>query len=264
MMNIHRLFVRNIFAVGLQSCLLAQGVSFQYQSLPVGGFTHMSVVSSDLNRDGKPDLVMANYAAASVSVLLGRGDGILQQPVNYVSYATSNNIEAYAVAVGDFNGDGKADLAVTNYSSTGFPFAAGTSVSILLGNGDGTFQPPVEFAAGSGPMSIAVADMNGDGHLDLVVANNFSNDVSILLGNGDGTFRQALTVDAGDRPSAVAVADFNGDGIPDIAVTNSFTGTVSVLLGSGNGAFRQRVAYPTDPYTDPFSVAAVDFNGDES
>jgi hypothetical protein len=271
----------------------------------------MSVVSSDLNRDGKPDLVMANYAAASVSVLLGRGDGIFdaeirysvksapssvavadlngdgtpdlivasygssqvsvllgagngtfQQPVNYVSYATSNNIEPYAVAVGDFNGDGKADLAVTNYSSTGFPFAEGKSVSILLGNGDGTFQPPVEFAAGSGPMSIAVADMNGDGRLDLVVANNFSNDVSILLGNGDGTFRQALTVDAGDRPSAVAVADFNGDGIPDIAVTNSFAGTVSVLIGSGNGAFRHRVAYPTDPYTDPFSVAAVDLNGD--
>jgi len=119
-----------------------------------------SVAVADLNGDGTPDLVVASYGGSQVSVLLGAGDGTFKQPVSYVSYAASNNIEPYAVAVGDFNGDGKADLAVTNYSSTGFPFAEGKSVSILLGNGDGTFQPPIEFAAGSGPMSIAVMPLN--------------------------------------------------------------------------------------------------------
>jgi len=221
-----------------------------------------SVAVADFNGDGAPDLIVANYGSSQVSVLLGNGNGTFQQAVNYASNASSNNIQPYSVAAGDFNGDGKVDLVVTNYSNIGFPFVAGTTVSVLLGNGDGTFQPPVEYAAGSGPLPVAVADLNGDGHLDLVVGNNFSNNASILLGNGDGTFRQALTVDAAGRPSSVAVGDFNGDGIPDLAITNSFSGTVSVLLGSGNGTFQQRVSYPTDPDSDPFSVAAVDLNGD--
>jgi hypothetical protein len=310
-MTIDWLVLRAVFILGLHSCLFAQNVSFQYQAVPMGVEMHVSVASGDLNRDGKPDLAIANYADATVSVLLGRGDGTFdvesrysvkssptsvavadfngdgtpdlvvasygssqvsvllgngngtfQPAVNCWSYATSKDIQPYAVAVGDFNGDGKADLVVTNYSNIGFPFLEGTTVSVLLGNGDGTFQPPVEFAAGSGPLPVAVADMNGDGYLDLVVGNNFSNNVSILLGNGDGTFRQTLTVDAGDRPSSVAVGDFNGDDIPDLAITNSFAGTVSVLLGSGDGTFRQRVTYATDQYTDPFSVVAVDLAGD--
>jgi len=92
-----------------------------------------SVAVADLNGDGTPDLVVASYGGSQVSVLLGAGDGTFKQPVSYVSYAASNNIEPYAVAVGDFNGDGKADLAVTNYSSTGFPFGA-YAYTNLLGN----------------------------------------------------------------------------------------------------------------------------------
>ena len=310
-MKIDSLVVRSVFILALHSCLAAQSVSFQYQSVQASGVTHTSVATVDLNSDGKPDLAIANYADASVSVLLGRGDGTFtaearysvkstptcvavadfngdgapdlvvanygssqvsvllgngygtfQPALNYPSYATSSGIQPYSVAVGDFNGDGKPDLVVSNYSNTGFPFEAGATVSVLLGNGDGSFQPPVEYAAGSGPLAVAVADVNADGHPDLLVANNFSDNVSILLGNGDGTFRQALNADAGDRPVAVIVDDFNADGIPDLAVANSFAGTISVLLGSGDGTFRERVAYPTDPYTDPFSVTALDVNGD--
>jgi hypothetical protein len=310
-MKIDTLIVRAVFLLGLNSWLQAQNPSFRYQAVETSTVTHDSVAVADLNRDGKSDLVIANYNDASVSVFLGRGDGTFvaetrygvksaptsvaiadfngdgtpdlavasygssqvsvllgngdgtfRTAVGYASSAASSGIQPYTVAVGDFNGDGNLDLAVTNYSNIAVPFAAGATVSVLLGAGDGTFQRAVEFAAGSGPLSLAVADVNGDGYSDLVVANNFSNNVSILLGAGDGTFRDALTLDAGDRPSAVVVADFNGDGIPDLAVTNSFAGTISVLLGSGNGTFSERVTYPTDPYTDPFSLAVVDFNGD--
>ena len=117
----------------------------------------------------------------------------------------------YSVAVGDFNGDGKLDLAVANEGSD--------NVSILLGNGDGTFQAAVDYGAGTDPDSVAVGDFNGDGKLDLVVANDDSNNVSILLGNGDGTFQAAVNYGV-SAPSSVAVGDFNGDGKLDLAVAN--------------------------------------------
>jgi hypothetical protein len=133
---------------------------------------------------------------------------------------------AYSVAVGDFNGDGKLDLAVAN----------GVGVSVLLGNGDGAFQPAVTYAAGTYTESIAVGDFNGDGKLDLVVTNNLSSGgtVSVLLGNGDGTFQAPRTYGVGASPYGVAVGDFNGDGKLDLAVTNSgSSGSVSVRLGNG-------------------------------
>src|SRR5256712_3196603 len=101
------------------------------------------------------------------------------------------------------------DLAVANYCSN--------DVSVLLGNGDGSFQPALTFGAGSSPTSVAVGDVNGDGRPDLVVANASSSDVSVLLGNGDGTFQAAQSFAAG-RGASVAVGDLNGDGRPDLAV----------------------------------------------
>jgi hypothetical protein len=139
--------------------------------------------------------------------------------------------------VGDFNGDGLLDLAVANYGPS-------PSVSVLLGNGDGTFQTARNFAAGGYPRSVAVGDFNGDGVLDLAVANPFAN-VSVLLGNGDGTFQAPRSFPAGDTPWPVAVGDFNGDGLPDLAVANEGTcclfpdGSVSILLNDG--------IWPTSP-----------------
>jgi 6-phosphogluconolactonase (cycloisomerase 2 family) len=110
------------------------------------------------------------------------------------------------VAVGDFNGDGKPDLVTANYWSG--------NVSVLLGNGDGSFQAHVDYGAGSGPSSVAVRDFNGDAKPDLAVANYGSNNVSVLLGNGDGTFQAHVDYDAGSSPESVAVGDFNGTAGP--------------------------------------------------
>src|SRR5262249_45419153 len=121
----------------------------------------------------------------------------------------------YSVAVGDFDRDGKPDLAVANSGSN--------DVSVLLGKGDGTFQTARNVPAGSFPRSLAVGDFNGDGNLDLAVANSGSNDVSVLLGNGDGTFQTARNFPAGRRPYSVAVADFDRDRTPDLSPANPQT-----------------------------------------
>jgi hypothetical protein len=190
-----------------------------------------SLAVADFNGDGIPDLAVTIYGtfnqpASYVSVLRGNGDGTFQAPVDYDA-----GPREFAVAAGDFNGDGKTDLAVSNY-------AEGT-VNVLLGRGDGTFEAPVSYPVGIYPGSIAVADFNGDGIPDLVVANNGSTpangSISLLLGRGDGTFQPALSYDAGPNPSGVVVGDFNGDGAPDLAVPNATTsGTVTVLLNAAD------------------------------
>jgi hypothetical protein len=130
----------------------------------------------------------------------------------------------------------------------------------LLGNGDGTFKPNVDFTTGQTPHAVATVDLNHDGNLDLVVGNYSSSTVSILLGNGDGSFQPSIDFAAATNPHWVALADFNGDGNPDIVVANYGSGTVSVLLGNGDGTFQPHVDYLTG--TNPPGVATEDFNGD--
>jgi len=159
-----------------------------------------------------------------------------------------------AVAAGDFNGDGKLDLAVV----------ASDSVNILLGKGNGAFGKPVAYAAGSSPDSVAIADFNGDGILDLAVAGGSG--VSILLGKGDGTFQAAVSYPAGLTPDFIVVGDFNGDGKPDIAVSNPTPPgyrqpeTITVLYGKGGGRFKPPVSIPIDIYVSYLAVG--DFNKD--
>jgi hypothetical protein len=154
------------------------------------------------------------------------------------------------VAVGDFNGDGKQDLAVVNTGDQ--------TVSILLGDGDGTFQPAVNYPVPGAPGLLAVGDFNGDGKLDLAVANGSV--VSILLGNGDGTFQANVDYNAGGQTTSVYVADFNNDGKPDLLTPDIQDGTISVLPGNGDGTFQTPIvtaAQGAAPY-----VAIGDFNGD--
>jgi hypothetical protein len=163
-----------------------------------------------------------------------------------------------AVAVGDFYGDGKPALAVTNGGGSG-------TVSVLRNKGDGTFLPPVSYAVGTDPAAVAVGDFNGDGIPDLVVANGSAfgpsdNTVSVLLNKGDGTFAPAVTYASGAAPLGVAVGDFNGDGKQDFAVANRNDNTVSVFLNNGDGTFAPAVTYAAG--VDPVSVAVGDFDGD--
>jgi len=186
------------------------------------------------------------------SGLLGNGSGTFQSAVNYA--AGTNPV---SVAVGDFNGDGKTDLVVADYGPSDI---SSDNVSVLLGNGNGTFQTAVNYAAGANPNYVAVGDFNGDGKSDLAVADANSNTVSILLGNGDGTFQTAVNYAVGSWPSSVAVGDFNGDGKADLAVADANSNTVSILLGNGDGTFQTAVNYAVG--NGPVSVVVGDFNGD--
>ncbi|MBD3423088.1 MAG: T9SS type A sorting domain-containing protein, partial [Candidatus Latescibacteria bacterium] len=152
----------------------------------------------------------------------------------------------------DLDGDGDIDLAVAN--------AYSDNVSILLGNGDGTFTSAVNYGAGGAPQAVAVADLDGDGGLDLAVVNATSNNVSVLLGNGDGTFGSAVNYGTGVDPRSVAPTDLDGDGDIDLAVANAYSDNVSILLGNGDGTFTSAVNYAVG--NEPQFVAAADLDGD--
>src|SRR5207244_3224771 len=144
---------------------------------------------------------------------------------------------AYSVAVGDFNGDGNADIATVLYGDS--PVAwAGSAVSVRLANGAGGFGAATSFPVGNGPEWVTTGDFNGDGKLDLATANFGGSSISILLGNGSGGFGPAMTFGAGSGPVFVLARDLNGDGKLDLAIANSdAAGTISILLGTGTGSF---------------------------
>jgi len=168
-----------------------------------------------------------------VGVLLGNGDGTFQSPVDYASGA----VGTLSVAVADLNGDGKPDLVAGSYCASDGSCNGLGVVSVLLGNGNGTFRTAVAYDTGGTPDSIAIGDVDGDGKPDVVAANYTSDTVAVLLNNDDGTLQPASTyASAGPSPRFVAVGDVNGDGKPDVAVTNEEGKTVAVLLNNSVAA----------------------------
>jgi hypothetical protein len=215
-----------------------------------------SLAVKDVNKDGKPDLVVANGAADAdtISVLLGNGNGTFKARVDFPT-----GVGPTAVAVVDVSKDGIPDVIVANRGD-------GT-VSVLLGNGNGTFKTKVDFPTNPLPAALAVADVDGDGKPDLVVANG-NNDLggaaSVLIGNGNGTFKPKVDFATGGFPGAIAVADVNKDGKLDIVVTSGTDSVASVLLGNGNGTFQDRVDYALGlpGMAVAVAVAVVDVNRD--
>jgi len=182
-----------------------------------GGYLATSVAIADVNGDGKPDLVVANYCATaacsstgSVGVLLGNGDGTFQTAVTY----DSGGFLAVSLALADVNGDGRLDVVVAHYCLTTSCDGAPGGVGVLIGDGDGTFQSPTSYSSGGGlAVSVAVADLTANGRVDIVVANqcviacgtkDIVGGVGILLGNGDGTFQSAVSYDSGGAVATVA------------------------------------------------------------
>jgi hypothetical protein len=212
-----------------------------------------SIAAADFNADGKIDLAVTNESDNTVSIFLGNGDGTFQ---NRVDYPTGNS--PVWVATGDFNGDTVPDLAIAN---NGVPSNTntGNTVSILLGqvnasgNATGTFATKVDFPAGTAPASIAVADFNVDGRLDLVVADQTDNAISILLGLGNGLFGQNFEIPVQTNPVSVVTADFDANGKPDVAVVNRGSNTATVILNNSNFSVGNALAetpFPGVQYLD--------------
>ena len=220
--------------------------------------------TADFNGDGKPDVAVMDSYQNAITILLNNGNGTFTTGQFITGVGSTPCIYGdqpsnCSMAVGDFNHDGKADLAETS--------GGDNAVYVLLGNGDGTFAfaPGSPVTVGSFPQAVRIGDFNRDGLLDMAVANGYDNTVSIMLGNGDGTFTQANSspIAVGAFPFFLAVSDFNGDGNPDVAVTNDEDSTVSILLGNGDGTFTNANGSPvfSGNYA-PGPVTAADFNSD--
>ncbi len=205
----------------------------------------------DLNGDGIEDIVTAN-GAGTISILLGTGGGNFAPPVNMAA-----GTDPVAVAMADFNGDGIPDIAVAAYD---YAAPSDGAVFILLGAGNGMFAAPMEFPAGNGPSALVTADWNGDGIVDLAIANFDDDTVSILLGRGNGAFTALPAIPVGSAPLALAAGDYNGDYRMDLAVANSADNTVSILLGVGTGGFTAYQLLATG--ASPSGIVAADINAD--
>jgi FG-GAP-like repeat/FG-GAP repeat/PASTA domain len=209
----------------------------------LGGGASRAVAIGDLNGDGHADVVAVNPAKGSkrVSVLLNRGDGTLAPRRDYRTGRGSN-----AVAIGDLNCDGTADLVVAD--------AAAQSVSVLLNRGEGSFRPKRDFRAGDTPWSIAIGDLNGDGNRDLAVANlngrppgggREPGTVSVLLNDGKGGFGDRTDYGTAGSPTSVSATDLNENGHLDLAVGKRFGNLVFLLLNQGDGRFEAGRHYET-------------------
>ena len=210
-----------------------------------------------------PSANAAKAATAAITVVNpGPGGGVsnpawfpITTPSEWLTINRSDlasNAAPQALAAADFDGNGTLDLLVAN--------SASNTVSVLMGNGDGTFGQPTAYPSGAQPVAVVAADFSNDGKPDIVVVNQADNTISVLLGAGGGVFSPGTPYPTGNNPVAITVADFNGDGNLDLAIANQADNTVSILLGNGNGTFNAHVDFPAGP--SPRALVAGDFNAD--
>ncbi|WP_165075305.1 FG-GAP repeat domain-containing protein [Paludisphaera rhizosphaerae] len=230
-----------------------------------------TVIVGDFNNDGKPDLAYARSGSSlpgypsDFGVLLNTGAGSGSLSFEAAATTPARGL-SYSLAVGDFNGDGKLDVAA------GFRYGSRPG-GVFLGNGDGTFQNGLDLPSADLATieTVAAADFNGDGVVDLAVTfanrrQSLESTIGILLGEGDGTFGTPSLFLAGSAPRALTMGDFNGDGVLDIATANAgssptddFLKSVGVLIGDGRGGFTRRSVLPLSSI--PIAVTAADLNG---
>jgi Flp pilus assembly secretin CpaC len=235
----------------------AQDGTFPTQIAYPVGVSPSAIATGTFETDGFTSVAVTNKGDNTVSILLGQADnttgvpnGTFAPQVTYSTGTSPAGVSPAGIAVGDFNNDGKSDLAVTYATDT-----SNNSVSILLGNGDGTFGTAKNFPAGSGPVGIVAGAFAGT-NVDLAVADESGNNIDVLIGNGDGTFMTPISLPTGNAPVALATADVNGDGTLDLVSANNSSNTVTVTLNTvasslgNNSSTSPQSAYPSAEYED--------------
>jgi uncharacterized protein (TIGR03437 family) len=244
-------------STGISVNLYQANGTFATTVYPISGLQTSSIVAVDFNGDGNLDLAVPLMPDASgqghIAVLLGRGDGTFGAPSN----VAAGGPYPFYLATGDFNADGKTDLAITNQ-----PADIGTAgtVSVLLGEGNGSFASPVSYNVGDFPGTIVAADFNGDGKADLAALDNatgvaYVNKLWVLLGNGDGTFKTAVSTATATSAGYLSYADLNHDGKLDALIADQNASDMAVLMGNGDGTFQPPTLYLAA--AQPVSVGVV-------
>jgi VCBS repeat protein len=251
----------NNYPFGTVSVFLGNGNgTFQLHTTVTSG-GDLFIVAGEFNQDGQLDLVVTAGGCPSpprpcpsgaIAILLGNGDGTFQGPVHYAT-----GFGPASLATGDFNEDGKLDMAVADCSN-GFP-ATSNTVSLLLGNGDGSFLAATDYPTGACPIGVIAADLNQDGHLDLSTGNLHANSVSVLIGNGAGAFAPRVDYPTSPSPAYGTSADMDGDGRVDL-IFGVYPHVVTVLLSNGDGTLQPRLDFAAGEGSQ--SVAAADLNAD--
>jgi hypothetical protein len=257
---------------------------------PLPQYDDEGLILADVNSDGALDIIAGTMGGRGgdpnfLTVLLNDGNGGFGQPPPLFSviapYNQATATNAVGITAADLTKNGKLDLVVTDWDTPIEPLANGElpplpavnfttqtvdthgTISVLAGNGDGTFQTEQQYFVGGRPIAVQTGDLTGDGKIDIVVVNAFDNTLSILKGNGDRTYQSAISIPVGTNPTSLALGDFDGDGKIDIAVTNLVDNTVGILINQstpGNINFKAPVNYPVGTY--PNGVVTGDFNHD--